>query len=198
MGSQIVSVLGSGLHIDIYNIDMNLRILLFMGGAIMSGLFNVGSNTEEAAFEGELDFTDRAFDETTIWSEGAQDKIAYIDGDSKLKFKTHKGKYVDHNVDCSRTYIPRCCAVYEVTGKFEMSGKGKNCEKGDKVLITYGKRTHEFCGKRIRVNFKSKKSMKINMITDGKVKSKGGQVKIECKRRCLNGCSQTCLNRYFF
>lgn len=49
--------MGSGLHIDIYNIDMNLRILLFVGGAIMSGLFNVGSNTEEAAFEGELDFT---------------------------------------------------------------------------------------------------------------------------------------------
>ena len=39
------------------DLDMNSRILLFVGGAIMSGLFNVGSNTEEAAFEGELDFT---------------------------------------------------------------------------------------------------------------------------------------------
>ena len=48
------------------------------------------------------------------------------------------------------------------------------------------------------VKIKSRKTMKINMITDGKFKSKGGQVKIKCLARCGIGCPFFCYNNEFF
>ena len=81
--------------------------------AVVTGHARTIQETRAISDQGLDTIIDRAFDETTICSEGAQDEIAYIDGDSKLRFKTHKGKYIDHNVDCIRTYIPGSCAVYK-------------------------------------------------------------------------------------
>ena len=67
--------------------------------------------------------------------------ITVNDGDSFI-FKTQEGKKYGPNVDCTVNFLlgSTCKKIQSNCPKLVLKGKGKNCKKGDKIIVSVGKK----------------------------------------------------------
>ena len=72
---------------------------------------------------------------------GQSTKLITIENVDVFTYKTQAGSKYEANVDCTVTYKRggTCKKMAFGCKKMVLKGKGKKCNKGDKMIVSYGK-----------------------------------------------------------
>merc|ERR550519_423024 len=111
---------------------------------------------------------------------GESEKTITVNNKAKLTFMV--AKKTPHNMDCEANYVMGTCSRVKLQCNFKMKAKGKAC-KGDKAVITNGKKTITLCNRKGKYNANVNGAFTIKVVTDAKKGSKGGNCRIRCTKK---------------